>query len=293
MNSLAVCAVRRTVVSPRALFAEPRDFLGNRFVYAVISPRAKGLSLGVNMNPDGACNFDCVYCEVNRADLLLNSALDVEVMSLELEKTLDYVRSEKIREHPFFGRVPFPLLQLRHVTLSGDGEPTMCSQFCAAVETVVHVRARSQRFFKIVLITSGTGLDSADVQKGLRYFTSADEIWAKLDAGTQAYAEKVNHPQVSLERVRSNILELARIRPITIQSLFPSINGQDPPSEEIQAYVEQLLGLKRAGANITLVQIYSATRPTPHSECGHLSLKSLANIARIVREVTGINTEVS
>jgi hypothetical protein len=41
-------------------FGCPRDFLGNRFVYAVISPRARGLSVGVNMNPDRFCDFNCV-----------------------------------------------------------------------------------------------------------------------------------------------------------------------------------------------------------------------------------------
>jgi wyosine [tRNA(Phe)-imidazoG37] synthetase (radical SAM superfamily) len=158
--------------------------------------------------------------------------------------------------------------------------------------TVVHLRATSQRFFKIVLITNGTGLDSADVQNGLRYFTSADEIWVKLDAGTKSYAEKVNRPQVTLEHIQANILALARNCPITIQSLFPSINGQEPPHDDVQEYARQLLALKNAGAKIALVQIYSATRPTPRSECGHLPLKTLATIARTVRQVAGLQADV-
>ena len=36
------------------------------FVYPVISRRSQGLSIGVNLNPDKRCNFDCVYCEVDR-----------------------------------------------------------------------------------------------------------------------------------------------------------------------------------------------------------------------------------
>ena len=47
-------------------FGCPRNFLDNRFVYTVVSARARGLSIGINMNPDRFCNFDCVYCEVNR-----------------------------------------------------------------------------------------------------------------------------------------------------------------------------------------------------------------------------------
>jgi sulfatase maturation enzyme AslB (radical SAM superfamily) len=64
-------------------FGSPRDFLDNRFVYAVVSARARGLSVGVNLNPDKNCNFNCVYCEVHRNGELRDQ-LDVEVMAAEL-----------------------------------------------------------------------------------------------------------------------------------------------------------------------------------------------------------------
>ncbi len=43
-----------------------RSWQSNRYVYPVISRRSKGLSIGVNLNPDKVCNFDCVYCCVDR-----------------------------------------------------------------------------------------------------------------------------------------------------------------------------------------------------------------------------------
>ena len=43
-----------------------RDLGENRYVYAVVSRRARGLSIGVNLNPDKVCNFDCPYCQVDR-----------------------------------------------------------------------------------------------------------------------------------------------------------------------------------------------------------------------------------
>jgi len=146
--------------------------------------------------------------------------------------------------------------------------------------------------FFFVLLTNASGLDLPVVQCGLKFFTSRDEIWAKLDAGTQAYMDKINRAQVSLEKILANILLTARKRAVVIQSLFPSINGQEPPPEEIEAYAQRLKELKDAGALIPLVQIYSATRPTAHSECGHLPLRTLSRIARRVREVTGLKAEV-
>ena len=121
-------------------FGCPRDFSENHFVYTVISPRARGLSVGVNMNPDKRCNFDCVYCEVNREAPGRESRLNIPVMITELERTLESVRSGSLRERSCYRSAPPELLELRHVSLSGDGEPTLCPNFAEAVEAVVHLR---------------------------------------------------------------------------------------------------------------------------------------------------------
>ena len=273
-------------------FGAPRDFLDNRFVYAVVSARARGLSVGVNLNPDKNCNFSCVYCEVHRNGEPRDT-LEVEVMAAELEKTLALVRAGRLRERPWYRSLPDELLQLRHVALSGDGEPTLSPRFTEALQAVVHVRALAgYPFFKLVLITNCTGLDLSHVQEGLKSLTPSDEIWAKLDGGTQAYLNRVNQAEVPLEKILSNIVMIGRRRPVIIQSLFPAINGEEPPLEEIEQYARRLLELKNSGADIPLVQIYSATRPSANSQCGHLPLRVLSRIAQIVRANTGLKAEV-
>ena len=283
----------RALPSQETAFGCPRDFLENRFVYVVVSARARGLSVGVNMNPDKECNFECAYCEVHRSDPPRESKLDVDAMAAELKRTLNLVREGRLRERPWYHTLPDELLQLRHVALSGDGEPTTAPDFAESVQAVVHVRALGGfPFFKLVLLTNATGLDQAQVQQGLKFFTKSDEIWVKLDGGTQAYLNKVDRMNVPLEKVLMNILALARQRPVVIQSLFPSINGEEPPLEEIEQYAQRLKELKANGAQIPLVQIYSATRPTPNSGCGHLPLKTLSRIAQAVRQSTGLKAEV-
>ena len=158
---------------------------------------------------------------------------------------------------------------------------------------MVHLRARGRvPFYKLVLITNASGLDRPAVRAGLSLLTPRDEVWAKLDAGTPDYMQRVNRPDCSLEKMLGNILQLARRRPVIIQSLFPSIKGESPSASEIDAYVQRLRALKEAGAQIPLVQIYSATRPTAQSECGHLPLRTLSAIALRVREATGLEAEV-
>lgn len=274
-------------------FGSPRDFLDNRFVYVVVSSRARGLSVGVNMNPDKKCNFSCGYCEVHRNEPSREQFLDIDVMAAELQKTLILVTEGRLRERPWYHNLPDELLQLRHVALSGDGEPTLAPNFAEAVQAVVHVRALGGfPFFKIVLSTNGTGLDSSEVQRGLKLLSTSDEIWVKLDGGSQAYLNKVDGTDFPIEKILGNILHLARQRPVIIQSLFPALNHEEPPLEEIEQYAQRLLELKSRGAQIPLVQIYSATRPSPNSSCSHLPLKTLSRIAHTVRQVAGLKAEV-
>jgi wyosine [tRNA(Phe)-imidazoG37] synthetase (radical SAM superfamily) len=276
-----------------SVFSYPREFLGNRFVYAVVSSRAWGLSIGVNLNPDKQCNFDCQYCEVDRLSEPREKFLDVEVMAGELRRTLLLADSGELKRFPCYQHAPADLLQLRHVALSGDGEPTLCPNFLDAVRAVAHVRATGNLpFFKIVLITNASGLDLREVQDGLKLFTPQDEIWAKLDAGTQAYMDCVNHSDCSLEKIVGNILYVARQRPVVVQSLFTLINDQEPSEQEIEQYAQRLRDLKAGGAQISLVQIYSAARPMAHPGSGHLPLKRLAHIARRVREISGLPAEI-
>lgn len=274
-------------------FGQPRNSLNNRFVYAVISQRARGLSIGVNLTPDKRCNFDCVYCEVNRDEPVRDAAVDLRVLGAELEGLLRVVAEGKLRGFACFRNLPSDLLQLKEVALSGDGEPTLCPKFAEAVGEVVRVRAAGGfPFFKIVLITNATRLDQPEVMRGVDRLDASDEVWAKLDAGTQRYMDEINRPEVDLSRVLANILALAKRRPVIIQSLFPLVKGKEPPIAEIDQYVRRLKELKDAGAKIPMVQIYSAHRPPHRPECAHLPLRSLSYIAKRVWETTGLKAEV-
>ncbi len=274
-------------------FGYPRNFLDNRYVYLVLSSRARGLSVGLNLTPARTCNFDCVYCEVNREMPARADRLEVEVLAQELQRTLATIGSGDIRKLPCFAHLPAELLRLSHVALSGDGEPTLCPEFSEVVREVVHLRALgSIPFFKLVLVTNGTGLDQPSVLQGLKFFTQEDEIWMKLDAGTQAYMDRVNRSRVPLARVLANILTIGRQRPVVIQSLFLALQGEGPSEAEIDAYARCLLELKGAGARISLVQVYSAGRPSANTGFSGLPLRSLSRIAQQVRRATGLTVEV-
>lgn len=270
-----------------------REFLSQRYVYWVISQRAGGMSVGINMNPNQLCNFDCVYCEVDRSrKRRSHGQVNLDVMFDELQRTLELFHTRAFRE---LGceNIPPELLELKEVALSGDGEPTLCPNFSGVIEVVAELRELEVfPHFKIVLITNGSGLHTDEVRAGLARLQPGDEVWAKLDAGTQDYMDLVNQSEVDLDFIQGNILQLARQRPVVIQSLFAEINGSPPPHGEIEHYARRLLHLKQAGAQIPLVQIYSAHRTAVKGDVAHLPLKTLSAIAKRVREVSGLRTEV-
>src|SRR5947208_14620103 len=84
----------------------PRRFEENRVVYPVVSRRSEGISVGVNLNPDKICNFDCIYCQVDRTTQSEAQFVETEQLLVELEDTLRLVTSGELFEHPQFKDTP-------------------------------------------------------------------------------------------------------------------------------------------------------------------------------------------
>ena len=267
-------------------FRDHRRTLGeNRYVYAVVSRRAGGLSIGLNLNPDKVCNFDCPYCQVDRTPSGLENltrGVDVSRLSAELDGLLAWVQDGSL-----WGRAPFDTAapEHRHVVdlaFAGDGEPTSSRAFTAAAAAVRSIRDHhGLTATPIRLLTNATLLHRASVQAGL---TSIDEIWAKLDAGTPEWFAKVDGTSFSFERVLKNITELAKARPITLQCMFPEMDGQGPTDGETDAWVGRLCAIRDAGGTIAEVQVYTVARTPSSPRVGRLSLERLEQIAQRARD---------
>src|SRR3954465_12685483 len=87
----------------------PRLFDENTFVYPVLSRRSRGISVGVNLNPDKVCNFDCIYCQVDRRSAAVTRFVEVDRLLDEIDQTLDLVTSGDLYRDPKFAGIPAPL----------------------------------------------------------------------------------------------------------------------------------------------------------------------------------------
>lgn len=275
-------------------FGCARNFDERRYVYTVISPRAGGLSIGVNLNTTRCCNFDCLYCEVPNRTAGQEVAVDIEQMMNELRDVMTMVSTRKLHQHPYYRLLPEGLLELKHISLSGDGEPTLSPNFLEVVQSLVHFRAlRMFPFFKLVLITNASKLMDDNVAKGIELLEdSQDEVWVKLDAGDQGRFEKVNGTREKLDDITQGIVCVAKKRPVVIQSLQTVINGVGPTPQEVENLIDRISRLQNDGAMIASVQIYSATRPVWNTEVGHLKLNNLSAIAQAITRKTGVRAVV-
>ncbi len=275
----------------RSLFtAHPRRFEGNRYVYPVLSRRSGGISAGVNLNLDKSCNFDCIYCQVDRRERAEKRPLDLDLLAAELDRTLESITSGRIYRATKFRDTPDPLRRLRDIAISGDGEPTLCPRFEAAVKVCVEVRdRRGLSDVSLVLITNAALFDRPRVRRGLQTLDAAGgEIWAKLDAGTEAHYRAVARSAVAFRQILDNLVEVARVRPIVIQSLFMHIDGRPPSVAEQEAYCGRLNEITAAGGRIKLVQIHTIARPPAESRATPLTPPEVDAVAERVRQTTGL-----
>lgn len=271
-----------------------RSYRENKFVYPVLSRRSKGISIGVNLNPDKICNFDCIYCQVDRRSEAVTKFVELDRLLTEIEEMLEFVTSGAIYEDESFGEVPPHLRRLNDIAFSGDGEPTTFRNFDAIAEQVAAIKARrGLDSAKIVLITNASMFHRRTCRRALEVLSGNNgEIWAKLDAGTDAYYQLVDRTKIPFQRILANVTAAAREWPLVIQTLFMRIHGEGPSAAEIEAYCDRLAEIVDAGGRLKLIQVYTVARRPAEDFVASLEPNEVDAIADRVTARTGLPVEV-
>jgi len=247
-------------------------------IYPVISRRSGGLSLGVNLFPDGKrCSFDCPYCEVfapswdGRADSFDASRLERELRA--------FAEAE--------GPRLFPSEPLRDISFSGDGEPSLSPHLGEALSLVAAARRRYPYLASasLVLITNSTGFLKPELSSLLRRFVSSEglSIWAKLDAGTEAWYRRMNRSSVPFGSLVAGLESFAQGSPVALQTMVCRLRGELPPEPEILAYAALVSRLALSGARIREIQLYTQARPSPEGATAPLADAELLGLSSLLR----------
>lgn len=262
-----------------------RELDDNRYVYAVVSRRSRGLSIGVNLNPDKVCNFDCPYCQVDRSTPGGPRAVDPERLEAELAHLLGLVAGGDLWSVPPFDTAAPHLRVVRDIALAGDGEPTSSRAFAEAVRRITRQQAaHGLDAVELQVLTNATLFHRPAVWAGLEALHAAGgRIVGKLDAGTEPYFQLVDGTTLPFQRVLDNLLQAGRAFGLTLQCMFLTLDGAGPSDAEIAAWADRIRWLRDEGARIDLVQVYSVARTPADPRVGPLSTPRLEEIAAQAR----------
>jgi len=268
-----------------------RDSAGMRYVYPVVSRRAGGVSVGINLNPNNACNWRCIYCQVPDLRRGGPPPLDLDLLWRELDGFLSWAVAGDF----MVTRVPDGARQLVDVAFSGNGEPTSAAEFPEAVAIALRVLASHglARQLPIRLITNGSLLDRKAVQAGIAAIgAAAGEVWFKLDAATPAGLARINGTRVRPEVVARRLTCCAGLAPTWVQTCLFRLDGEAPAASDIEQYLALLAPLAPSLAG---VHLYSLARPSQQREAprlGRMEAAWLDGVAARLRRL-GLAVRVS
>lgn len=266
-----------------------------QYVYPVISRRSHGLSIGINLNPDKVCNWDCVYCQVDRSDRPKSKRVDPARLRDELDSMLGWVTSGEIWKSDEFTGVPAEQRRFNDIAFSGDGEPTMYPHFEDACRMVIDLKnAHELTGVKLIVLTNMTLYHRPNVQRAFEQLDENNgEIWAKLDAGTVTGYQQIDRSAVPFDRVLNNVLEAGKRRPIVIQTMLMNLSGIPMLAEDFDEYLNRICELVSNGCQIKRVQLYTIARQTAELYVGPLDDEQLDRYAQRFRQrLRGVPCEV-
>lgn len=268
-----------------------RDIAHMTYVYPVVSRRAGGVSIGINLNPNNACNWRCVYCQVPELKRGAAPATDLARLEAELGAMLeDVLHGDFMRE-----RVPEGARRLNDIALSGNGEPTSAKAFAEVIQLIGRVLKRFgvAGKIKLVLITNGSLIGRANVQLGLKRMARLNgEVWFKLDSATRAGLERINHTRQSLRLTATNLAQAAALCPTWIQTCVFAFDGAPPSREEQTAYLEFLRERLAEGVKLQGVLLYGIARPSQQPEAPRLAPLPLAWLDAFGAEIAALGLAV-
>jgi len=256
--------------SPLTPIDHDRDSAGMTYVYPVVSRRAGGVSVGVNLNPNNACNWACVYCQV--PDLVRGTAPEIDLAQLEAE--LRAMLADILHGDFMQTRVPEGARRLNDIALSGNGEPTSALAFPQIIELIGRVMADFglTGTIKLVLITNGSLADRPRIQDGLTKMAALNgEVWFKFDSATAAGMRAINQTRVSPDKQFERLATAARLCPTWLQTCVFGLDGTPPSDVEQAAYLAAVKRIRQTGIPVQGVLLYGLARPSMQPQAGRLS----------------------
>jgi wyosine [tRNA(Phe)-imidazoG37] synthetase (radical SAM superfamily) len=266
--------------------------VGLKYIYPVLSRRAGGLSIGINFNTNNACNWRCVYCQVD--NLKIGAAPDIDFALLERE--LRYFLND-VQHGDFYHRfeVDADKRVIKDIAIAGDGEPTTLKQFAEAVELIGKIATETGVFphSDYVLITNGSLIHQAKVQQGLialnRY---GGQVWFKLDSATEEGRRLFNNASLSCQASVENLIIASKLCQTKLQTCLFDFDKQGFAAKEKSAYISLLSQIK-ASCAVQNIMLYTVARQSRQPEAMRITKMPADILQAFAAEIRLLGFEVS
>lgn len=265
-----------------------RYFANYTYVYPVVSRRSQGISLGINLNTNNACNWRCIYCQVE--GLVRGKPTDIDLAKVEFE--LDDMLNQIVNGNFVEKYAPTNLQRFNDICLSGNGESTLSLQFSEVVDIIAKLR---QKYYltdqvKTILITNGSEINRPNVMKGLKTLANNNgEIWFKVDSANEASIATINQVNLSLDSILNRLKLASSLCKTYIQTCIFKQHDQNPTDHEIKQYIDFVVSVKQYIAGVLL---YSTARNPALPEGNLISSVSSEFLANIASQLQHHHIEV-
>ena len=253
-----------------------RDVSGMKYVYPVVSRRAGGVSIGINLNVNNACNWRCVYCQVPDLKRGTPPPVELEILEAELRSFLNYAIYGDFMER----YVAEGDRHLKDIAFSGNGEPTSAKEYPEVITLVEKILREFNLLgnkagdvvidpIKVRLITNGSLMDKQTVLDSVSHLSKCNgEVWFKVDAGTKEGISRINDVSLNPESHIARLVKCAAACPTFIQTCMFGMDGEPPTEAHITAYLELISHVKEL---VQGVHLYGLARPSYQVEAERLS----------------------
>ena len=236
-----------------------------KHLFGPVNSRRLGLSQGIDLLPPKTCNFNCIYCEINKAPQLScerGEHVPTETILAELDGLLK--DEARVRDLDVF-------------TITASGEPTLHT----GIGTIIrHIKEKTDK--PVAILTNGSQLYLKEVRQDLQ---AADIVIPSLDAARPESFRRVNRPakcSADLETIIAGIAEFSRefTGEVWLEILLVE-NINDSPQD--------IAALKSAIGRIrpTRVQLNTVARPPYESFAKPLTRSRMEEVKREIENGYG------
>ena len=156
-----------------------------KYIFGPIYSRRFGVSLGIDLSPDKKrCNFDCLYCELNKAKPV--SFYDNPPKPDEIIKEVK----------DFLNKNPEPDV----ITITANGEPTLYPYLDEIIDNINKIKKEA----KTLILSNASTISRANIRKTLKKF---DIVKLSLDAASEKFFKKIDRPlkNISIKEIVEGI----------------------------------------------------------------------------------------